>query len=167
MSDVIPISIRSLTADDWHVLRAFRLRSLQDSPKAFTSTYGRESTFDEATWRKQAEESQWFVACDGAQSVGIAAGVTGWTNDPTKRELMAMWVDPSYRSKGVARTLLDAVADWARAQGASTLRLGVVEGNDRARGAYFGLGLRSVDERMEVWNDPTTFIEIMERDLDT
>ena len=78
-----------------------------------------------------------------------------------------MWVDPSYRSKGVARTLLDAVADWARAQGASTLRLGVVEGNDRARAAYLGLGLRSVDERMEVWNDPTTFIEIMERDLDT
>lgn len=166
MSYAIPISIRSLTADDWHILRAVRLRSLQDSPKAFTSTYGRESTFEESTWRKQAEECQWFVAYDGDQSVGIAAGVTGWTNDPTKRELIAMWVDPSCRSKGMARALLDAVADWARAQGASTLRLGVVEGNDRARAAYLGLGLRSVDERIEVWNDPTTFIEIMERDLD-
>ena len=99
------------------------------------------------------------------QSVGIAGGVLGWSNDPIKRELIGMWVDPSHRSKGVARTLLDAVADWARAQGASTLRLGVVEGNDQARAAYLGLGLRSIDERMEVWNDPTTFIEIMELDL--
>ena len=83
VSDVIPISIRPLTADDSHILRAVRLRSLQDSPKAFTSTYGRESNFDEATWRKQAEECQWFVAYNGDHSVGITAGVTGWTNDPT------------------------------------------------------------------------------------
>jgi hypothetical protein len=86
------IRIRSLTSDDWQILRAVRLRSLQDSPQAFTSTYGQESEFDEATWREQTEGCQWFVAYDGDQSVEIAAGVPGWTNDPTKRELIGMWV---------------------------------------------------------------------------
>lgn len=162
----IPIRIRALTSDDWDILRAVRLRSLQESPKAFTSTYGRECEFDEATWRERVEVYQWFVAYDGDQSVGIAAGASGWTKDPATRELIGMWVDPSHRSVGVARTLLDAVAAWAQAQGASTLRLGVVEGNDGARAAYLALGLRSIDERMAVWNDPTTFIEIIERDLD-
>ena len=58
-----------------------RLRSLNDAPEAFTSTFGRESTYGEAKWRDLAATSRWFVA-DGEGLVGVAVGVDGWSGHP-------------------------------------------------------------------------------------
>ena len=52
-----------------------------------------------------------------------------------------MWVAPSHRRRRIADGLVRAVANWARSNGASSLRLRVLEGNDEARSAYLGIGL--------------------------
>ena len=57
------------------------------------------------------------------------------------------------------------LAGWAKSEGASTLRLGVLEDNDGARAAYLGMGLRSTGETMAVHDDPTRTIEVMRVDL--
>jgi GNAT superfamily N-acetyltransferase len=157
--------VRPLSADDWQIIKAARLRALRHDPNAFTSTFERESSFDEPTWRDRATTCQWFVATEGNQPVGIAGGLNGWSGDPSKRELVGMWVAPSHRRQGVALALLDRVARWAKSEGASTLCLGVLEDNPGARAAYLGMGLRPTGETTAVQDDPTRTIEVMRVDL--
>jgi GNAT superfamily N-acetyltransferase len=161
------IEIQALEPGDWRVVREVRLRSLEDAPSAFTSSYERGSAFDEVTWRDRASTCQWFVAMDAARPIGIAGGIRGWSGDPAERELIGMWVAPSHRRQGMARRLLDRVAEWARSEGASTLSLSVRQGNDGARVAYLTMGMRSTGEVRSVWNDPTETVNVMELDLGT
>ncbi len=161
------IEIHALLPEDWPVIRAVRLRSLHESPHAFTSTYAREAAFDESTWRDRATTGHWFVAVEDGSVVGVAGGVEGWSDDPSRRELVGMWVAPRDRGRGVARLLLGAVGAWARAEGASVLSLGVRAGNRDARAAYLALGLRSSGETVAERDRPARSIEIMEWDLGT
>ncbi len=138
--------IRALDSESWRELREVRLRSLADAPEAFTSNFDRESKYDEGKWRSLAITGQWFVADDGAL-VGVAVGVDGWSGDPTRRELVGMWVAQTHRRTGVARLLVEAVKAWAAAEGATTLRLGVREDNTSALAAYRRMGLHPTGER--------------------
>ncbi len=156
------IEIGRLHPDDWRVIRSVRLRSLQDAPDAFTSNYQREAAFDETVWRHRATTCQWFVATDGPDAVGVAGGIGGWSDDPSDRELIGMWVAASHRRQGVARLLLDAVGAWARSEGAVTLRLGVREDNAVARAAYLRMGLIPSGEQMTVVGLEGESIEILE-----
>ncbi len=156
--------IRALNSDDWKDIRDVRLRSLIDAPEAFTSTFGRESAYDEAKWRDLAITGRWFVA-DDEGLVGVAVGVDGWSGDPTKRELVGMWVAPSHRRRGIAKQLLDQVKAWAVSEGATTLSLGVREGNEQALTAYLSMGMRSSGATMPEVYQPTKVIVVMDCDL--
>jgi GNAT superfamily N-acetyltransferase len=159
------IEIHALLPHDWQVIRDIRLRSLHESPHAFTSSLAREAAFDESTWRQRATTGHWFVAVEDEEPIGVAAGVDGWSGDATKRELVGMWVAPGWRGRGVARLLIGAVSTWARSEDASTLSLGVREGNQAARAVYVALGLRTSGETMAERDQPGRSIEIMELDL--
>jgi GNAT superfamily N-acetyltransferase len=156
--------IRTLTSDDWQDIRDVRLRALIDAPEAFTSTFGRESAYDEAKWHDLAVTGRWFVA-DDEGLVGVAVGVDGWSGEPTKRELVGMWVAPSHRRCGIARQLFDQVKAWAASEGATTLSLGVREGNERALTAYLSMGMRSSGETMPEVDQPTRAIVVMDCDV--
>ena len=123
------IEIRLVSSDDWPDIRDVRLRSLMDAPEAFTSTFDRESAYEEAKWRDLAITGRWFVADDDGV-VGVAVGVDGWSGDPKRRELVGMWVTRSHRRRGIAGRLLNQVTAWAASEGATTLTLGVREGNE-------------------------------------
>jgi GNAT superfamily N-acetyltransferase len=157
--------IRALSPDGWRVLREVRLASLEDSPDAFTSSYEREFAFNEMTWRDRTATCRWFVAFDEDEPIGIAGCVAGWSGDTTKRELVGMWVAPSHRQRGVARDLLDHVAEWARSDGASMLNLGVKLENAEARAAYLKMGMHPSGESMEVWDNLASSLEVLERKL--
>ena len=155
----------ALGPEEWQAARDVRLRSLADAPSAFLSTHAREAAFTEATWRDRARRSRTFVARDGAAVVGTAAGVDGWSGDPTRRELVGMWVAPTHRGRGVARALLAAVTDWARSDGATALALGVLEGNHGARAAYGRMGLRPTGVVEPAGADDPRTVEVLELDL--
>jgi GNAT superfamily N-acetyltransferase len=134
---------------------------LVDAPDAFTSTSSRESGYDEAKWRVLAASGQWFVADDDGL-IGVAVGVDGWSGDPKTRELVGMWVAPSHRRRGIAKQLLDQVKAWAASEGATTLSLGVREGNEKALAAYLSMGMRQSGETMPEVGHPTNVIVVME-----
>lgn len=158
------IEIRNLHPDDWRDIRDIRLRSLVDAPEAFTSDHRRESAYDEEKWRDLAVTGRWFVAADG-EVVGVAVGVDGWSGDPKRRELVGMWVAPSHRRRGIARELLDEVRAWATSEGATTLSLGVREGNEGALQAYLNMGMLLSGETMPEFDRAANRIVIMECDL--
>ena len=158
------IEIRGVSSDEWRDIRDVRIRSLMDAPGAFTSTFERESAYDEAKWRDLAITGRWFVADDDGL-VGVAVGVDGWSGDTKRRELVGMWVAPSHRRRGIARQLLDQVKAWAVSEGATTLSLGVREGNEQALTAYLGVGMRLSGETIPEVGHATKVIVVMECDL--
>ena len=159
------VQIRFCSPDDWRIIRAVRLTALADTPGAFTSSYERESSFDEATWRDRATTCRWFVASDEGAWVGVAGGIEGRSGDRAKRELVGMWVAPTHRHRGIARSLLDHVARWARTEEATILELSVLRGNSAARDAYLRMGLRATGESTPAWNDPSDSVDHFELPL--
>lgn len=143
--------IRRITPDDWQLLRDTRLAALADAPYAFGSTFAEEVILDEAQWRKRAETLAWFVAVEDDEGVGVAAGMR---LSPPAHDLVAMWTHPKMRATGTADALVGAVVDWARADGASQLRLWVADGNERASAFYHRLGFVSTGVRERLRSNP-------------
>jgi ribosomal protein S18 acetylase RimI-like enzyme len=85
-----------------------------------------------------------LVAQDHGRMQGFVYAVTN--RDYFTGELHAYVEDlaiaPDARGKGVARQLMGAVEEWARAQGYRRIRLAVWAQNERARGLYEHIGYR-------------------------
>ena len=116
------MEVRRLRRDEADLLRDVRLRALRDAPWAFGSSLKRESAFAEEVWRQRADasevgtESAMFVVIDGCRAVGLAGGVFD-AHDRQTVGLIAVWIDPVVRRQGLARALVESVADWADRQG--------------------------------------------------
>jgi GNAT superfamily N-acetyltransferase len=139
--------------DDWVAFREIRLRSLLDSPDAFGSTYGEESSQTERAWRDWAA-GRWrggtavaFAGLDVAGDVvGTATGAE-FEAELGVGHLYAMWVAPDARRAGMGRALVDAVVHWTKARGCTRLVLSVTETNETARRFYERCGFADTDER--------------------
>jgi GNAT superfamily N-acetyltransferase len=127
--------LRLLGPDDWETWREVRLRSLADSPDAFGSTLEREQDFTEADWRARLTMPA-VVVSSGGRSVACGAV---FVERPGFAMVIAMWVDPAHRGRGLSRAVLDALVAWAREQGL-TPELGVNRSNPVARAAYLSYG---------------------------
>ena len=151
------------------VFKNIRLRALQDSPTAFSSTYAEELKLTDADWLKRA--SQWsgvnsvaYLAMAAGNAVGIAAGVRD-RNDNQRAHLMSMWVAPPHRRLGIGRMLVDAVAAWARAQDMLYLCLMVTSNNDHAARFYQRLGFALTGRNEPYRNDQALLNFEMHRSL--
>lgn len=133
-------TIRRLASHEWSLYRNTRLASLADSPQAFCSSYSAEVERAPALWQARLLAASEAVDCplvaemDGA-AVGLVWGKTD-AQQPALAHVYQMWVAPQARGQGVAAALLDGVTGWARANGASALRLSVTPGNEAAAALY-------------------------------
>ena len=122
--------VRRVRAGEGARLRELRLRALRDAPAAFASTAAREAAFPPQEWERRAAEGEagatavTLVAEDGQRWLGT---LTGRRGDGPAVQVYGMWVDPSARRCGAGRALLDALAAWARAGGATRLELSVTD----------------------------------------
>ncbi len=80
-----------------------------------------------------------LVATEG-QPIGVGMGVvdSGWAG------VFCVVVDPRYRRIGAARTVLRALAQWARRGQALNMYLQVTEQNSAARALYAGAGFETL-----------------------
>jgi len=148
------ITVASVTAREWRILRDVRLRALTDAPHAFGSTLERELAYGEDVWRERAAAGRTFLARRAGQVVGLV----GYYAEPGRddeRQLVSMWVDPYARGCGAAELLVAAVRAAVAAEGVRTLTLFVADGNEGARRVYERLGFRTTGERQALPSDPT------------
>jgi GNAT superfamily N-acetyltransferase len=157
--------IRRVAEGEWRTVREVRLAALREAPYAFASTYEREAPLDEAEWRRRVRAAAWFVARDSGEPVGIAGAFREEGTAAAERHLIGMWVAPAWRRRGVARALCEAVARWAREDGAKLLSLWVAEGNDAARSAYQRFGFVGTGETQPLPSDPSRSEERLTLDL--
>jgi ribosomal protein S18 acetylase RimI-like enzyme len=127
--------IRQAESGDEPLLLNIRLEALSEAPEAFGSTLDRERARTLSDWQKWLSPSATFLLETDTGPEGLAAGVPDST-DPVVVHLMAMWVHPALRGSGAASALVQAVLVWAERRGATSVRLNVIEGNDRARRLY-------------------------------
>jgi ribosomal protein S18 acetylase RimI-like enzyme len=111
-----------------------RLAALREAPYAFASTYEREVKATEATWRTGLLSRTRFVAEVDGEVVGTVSGGPGKARDASA--VTAMWVDPSFRRRGIGDLLLTTVLDWIRSQPYREVFLWVTEGNENAERLY-------------------------------
>ena len=138
------MEVRQADADDWEELRKLRLRALADAPDAFSSTLEQEAAYPAEVWQRWAEggpASADFIAREGGTSIGMAA-IFVESSVPGRMQLVAMWVDPHYRRRGVALALIDQALRWALYRHAHEVILWVADHNSAAGRLYERIGFR-------------------------
>ena len=104
----------------------------------------------------------WWVAQQHNTLVGFAHAVI----EGADCKLDKLYVHPDRQRQGIGRALLDAVRDWAHAQGARRLWLQVNRGNTQAISAYENHGFRIVESRVfDIGNGFVMDDHVMERPL--
>ena len=154
------LAVNRLRAQHWRRWRELRLRALAESPESFSSTYEENIRFSDETWRQRvsafaapAADRAMFVAIDQASGVWIGCA-GGYVDTDGTPNLISMWVVPEHRGRGVGRSLVEAVIDWARAAGHDKLRLDVVRGRDSAVRLYSRVGFRPTGRSTPMPRDP-------------
>jgi RimJ/RimL family protein N-acetyltransferase len=151
--------IEVIDGAEWQAWRDIRLRALRDSPDAFGSTYAREVAFAEADWRRRLEDptSVSVLALEGHRAVGMVGGfqdLPGWLH------VIAMWVDPGARGRGLAQGLLRAIHHWADDRGLR-LHLDVSTANPGARRVYERYGFTITGETRPIRAGSIDLVERM------
>jgi ribosomal protein S18 acetylase RimI-like enzyme len=138
-------TVRRVTSGDAAALRELRLRALQVDPVAFASSYQQEAAWPEERWHvwaaasAEGDDQALYVAEEGGGPVALA-GAYRPEHSPRSLRLVAMWVAPEHRGKGVGRRLTEAIVEWARGADADEVTLWVVESNAPARHVYESCG---------------------------
>jgi ribosomal protein S18 acetylase RimI-like enzyme len=96
-----------------------------------------------------------FVAIEGGRIVGSATLELGERLDdddpplaPDEAHLRMLGVDPSARGRGVARALIVACVDAARAAGRARMTLHTTQRMTQAQAMYEHLGFRRLEDRV-------------------
>lgn len=153
------IAVKRITPQTALVFRDVRLRALQESPTAFSSTYAKESQLSNHEWMRRAV--RWsgdgrdsiFIASDGEVACGIVGSFVE-EGTPGIAQVISMWVDPAYRREGVGNALIDAVLNWNRSCCVREIKLMVTSINHGAIAFYERIGFRMTGVTGPYPNDP-------------
>lgn len=138
--------IRIASADEWREYRDIRLRALATAPDAYGATFAEESTHDESWWRARVAGAHNLVAWHDGVPVGTPVGIPD-PHETGSREIVAVWVEPEFRGRGLAQQLVLTLVQWATDAAAEAIALWVSDGNDAARRVYERCGFTATGER--------------------
>lgn len=144
------LCFRRICEKDADALRQLRLQALQSEPKAFLSTWERESEFAAARWhelceRASSSDEQAIFLCQGPNQRLL--GMCGvHKKDASTAEVWGVFLDPSHRGQGIGQSMLRQAVEWARGRGYSELRLEVNPDLTPALQLYRKLGFQPTGE---------------------
>lgn len=138
--------IRKLTEEDLDQLWSIRLRSLQDNPEAFGSTYEETRQRGKESYRQRLRQPHAETFYVGAFEDERLVGIVGFfresgTKGQHKGYIISMYVAPEQRGRGVGKALVaEAITQARTIPGLEQLLLAVVTTNTAARRLYRSLG---------------------------
>ncbi|MEP6808407.1 MAG: GNAT family N-acetyltransferase [Chloroflexota bacterium] len=151
------VEIRRIAADEWQSLRALRLEALQDSPRSYGSTHAGEVRHPDSVWQERA--SSGAAGIDEVAVVAVAEGqwvgmARGYLELPVAH-LIAVYVTPAWRGRGIGQAASRAAVARARERGATEILLSVSDWNEGARRVYQGIGFTPNGVRSSLPWDPS------------
>ncbi len=129
------MTIIKLSLDQWRSFRDIRLEALQTDPKAFGGGYEEEALKSESEWRDWMQ-NMWFASVN-EQIVGMIGLLH--EKEPIKKNVarvISFWVKPSFRGQGIGKKLVQALQEYAAANGLEQLNLYVSPSQDAAIKLY-------------------------------
>jgi len=150
-----------LAEDEWFRLRDLRLTALRESPRAFLSSYQRESIYCEAEWRTELSRGNWLVAAERGRTVGLLGVTQEVSTPPNECYLEFLWVSPRFRRSGVATSLMKAALKDVLRSEITTVWVWVLNGNEPARHLYERFGFVRTGVRQSLSNNPSRCEELM------
>lgn len=148
-------TVERLGDDEWERLRDLRIEALTEDGSVFASSLERESGFRESHWRMRLRASPWFVAVEDGRDTGLVCAISEPGAGPDDRHVVSLWVRAERRGHGVGGALLDAAVGWARQDGATTVSMWLLEGNEPAAALYRGHGFAPTGLTMPLPRDPS------------
>ncbi len=143
-------TLRHLLAADRDEFRALRHTALTLDPDEFMLTAEEEKAIPRLAIEavlEQPDPCNFFlgaVAAEGAKLVGIAGLLTAnFRKTHHSGRITSLYVHPSYRRSGIARSLMERLLFRAAEGGLRSVRLEVVAGNRKAIALYERLGFTS------------------------
>jgi ribosomal protein S18 acetylase RimI-like enzyme len=167
--------IREMTASNAEEYWNLRLEALKNNGEAFATTYeesvSRENPIEQVQKNLSSEDS---VTLGAYVNETLAGNVTLLYNRHEKMKhkaaIVAMYVSPSFRKFGIARSLLTAVENTAKQKGIELLQLTVVTSNTSAVKLYetsgfvsFGVEKHAMKQNGE-YSDEMLMSKELERD---
>lgn len=150
--------IVKLRPDQWKLYRQIRLEALQTDPQAFGSRYEDMIQQPDSFWQGRlldAQEGQknWLLFARGSAGLaGMIGAVT--TEDPTVVKIIAVYVRPDFRGRGIGSLLMHAILVVVGKQKAfQKAVLGVNSVQTAAVGLYHRFGFEVVGEEVETSPD--------------
>jgi ribosomal protein S18 acetylase RimI-like enzyme len=143
------VEIINLAPDDWQAYRQLRLEALQESPLAFGSTYQEQLAKPDAYWQSRLQdaadgEKSWLrFARAGTRLVGLLGAFRGRHEDHTVSDeatVIAVYVSPDWRGRGVSILLMQSILDALRENGFRLAHLGVNGQQTAAVNLYLRFG---------------------------
>lgn len=153
-----------MRASEWRELRDLRLEALRDAPDAFWTRHEEALEQSEEEWRAWTTMPCHVAVDERGRFVGMVAALPD-RDDPASVDLIAMFVTPAARGRGVAAALVGAQLGWARAEGFRRVGLMVNVENVTARRLYERLGFRDTGRRAPLRAGPE-LLAAMVCDLD-
>ena len=137
--------IRRVEPRDGPLVRLLRLRALATDPTSFASTHAREAAYTDEEWNAWAaghatgDDMATMIALRGAEPAGIVAA---YRDDAEVHlyHVIAMWVDPESRGRGLGRQLLQAIEDWIVESRGTSVQLEVADAAEAASRLYESAG---------------------------
>jgi GNAT superfamily N-acetyltransferase len=119
-------------------------------------------------WRERAARAA--AGIDATQVVAelegaLCATATGHVDEDGQAWLVAMWVAPEARGRGLGAVLVEHVAAWARHRGHQTLKLWVTVTNPGAVRLYESTGFVPVGPREPIRPGADEIVALYERRL--
>ncbi|WP_394250494.1 GNAT family N-acetyltransferase [Vibrio profundi] len=141
------MEIRKLTSTDWCKYKALRLLSLKESPQSFENGMDDELPLTDEQWKVRVTPSnESFIV--GTFVNGELVAIAGFSRGHKKKTshksyLWGVFVDLSYRGKGMATDLLQFIlSEFENLDGVDQIQLTVGSENKEAIGLYQKLGFK-------------------------
>lgn len=160
--DLSAVTVRATVEEDWEILKTIRLAALQDSPTAFGLSHATAATYSEQQWRERAShkaQPAFLLAIHQEQPVGLIGDAVSPTHE---YHLIAMWVHPMYRGKGIGGRLVSAIKTRAIERGHRRVVLSVSPDNARAATLYCRQGFVFLPEWEDLASHPGVTVQKME-----
>lgn len=168
------IKIRNAADVGWEAYRDLRLQALREEPHAFGSQHSQELKTSSNEWKERLEkykqaDGNWMIfASDGSKSIGM---VGAWQSEDDRKNktvnLMATFVDQSYRGKGVSKLLMNALIGQLKKSGIKKIKLEVSIKQEAAVQLYSNFGFKIVGEESVQLGDGNYYdVYVMEKELE-
>lgn len=138
--------VRVLTVQDAAAYQVVRLRGLREHPEAFASSYEEEAVtaLEQSVKRLTNPDAVTFGTFVGESLLGVVTLLRN-TRIKTRHRaaVVAMYVAPEARGRGIGKRLIQAAIDEARQHDQIIdLTLSYTVGNESARALYLSMGFK-------------------------